>query len=83
MPYVAAEVDVVKAVKAVMREHGRLDAVINNVDIASPHLSTTAQSLDGFERVLRIHLSGTLPDVRTHSLFRQGSMLHAPIRNLK
>lgn len=56
---VASEADVVKTVETVMRQCGRLDAVINNAGIGSPHLPTAAQSLDGFERILRIHLSGT------------------------
>jgi len=56
---VAAEADVVALLERIRRDCGRLDAVVNNAGIGSPHLATTDQGLEEFERVLRTHLSGT------------------------
>lgn len=56
---VANEADVVRLLAAVERLCGRLDVVVNNAGIGSPHLPTTEQSLTAFQRVLHVHLSGT------------------------
>ncbi|PZW44827.1 NAD(P)-dependent dehydrogenase (short-subunit alcohol dehydrogenase family) [Humitalea rosea] len=56
---VTVEADVVAMLEQVRRDCGRLDAVVNNAGIGSPHLPTTDQRLDEFERVLHTHLSGT------------------------
>ncbi|WP_424138279.1 SDR family NAD(P)-dependent oxidoreductase [Roseomonas chloroacetimidivorans] len=56
---VSAEEEVKRAVGAVMARYGRLDAVVNNAGIGSPHIPTLEQPVDAFERVLHIHLTGT------------------------
>jgi len=56
---VAVEANVVELLDSIRRECGRLDVVINNAGIGSPHLPTTEQSTEEFERILRVHLSGT------------------------
>ena len=56
---VAAEADVVRLLAEVRDRCGGLDAVVNNAGIGSPHVPTVEQSAEAFERVLRIHLSGT------------------------
>jgi len=47
------------AVTEIAERYGRLDAVVNNAGIGSPHIPTLEQSVESFERVLRIHLTGT------------------------
>ena len=56
---VADEGDVVRLADAIGQACGRLDAVVNNAGIGSPHIPTTEQTLEQFERVLHVHLSGT------------------------
>ena len=56
---VADEGDVVRLLDAIARECGRLDAVVNNAGIGSAHIPTSEQTLEQFERVLHVHLSGT------------------------
>lgn len=56
---VANEADVVRLLAEVAYRCGRLDAVVNNAGIGSPHVPTAQQGADEFERVLRVHLSGT------------------------
>ncbi|GGF04131.1 hypothetical protein GCM10011611_06920 [Aliidongia dinghuensis] len=56
---VAAEAEVKAAVDTVARRYGRIDAVVNNAGIGNPHIPTLEQTLESFERVLHIHLSGT------------------------
>jgi NAD(P)-dependent dehydrogenase (short-subunit alcohol dehydrogenase family) len=56
---VAAEGDVVRLLTAIRERCGHLDAVVNNAGIGSPHVPTVDQRADEFERVLRVHLSGT------------------------
>ena len=56
---VSVEADVCAAVTEIAERYGRLDAVVNNAGIGSPHIPTLEQSVESFERVLRIHLTGT------------------------
>jgi NAD(P)-dependent dehydrogenase (short-subunit alcohol dehydrogenase family) len=56
---VASEDEVKAAIGAVLDRFGRLDAVVNNAGIGNPHVPTLEQSVESFERILRIHLSGT------------------------
>jgi NAD(P)-dependent dehydrogenase (short-subunit alcohol dehydrogenase family) len=56
---VSQEPDVRAAFQAVEKEFGRLDALVNNAGIGSPHLPTTQQTVESFERILSIHLTGT------------------------
>lgn len=56
---VAFEEDVRAMLGSLMERFGRLDAVVNNAGIGSPHRPTLEQDVTGFERVLRVHLTGT------------------------
>jgi NAD(P)-dependent dehydrogenase (short-subunit alcohol dehydrogenase family) len=38
---------------------GRLDVLVNNAGIGDTHLPTLDQTIDSFDRILRIHLTGT------------------------
>lgn len=68
---VANEVDVRGMVAQIGSQFGRLDALVNNAGIGSPHLPTTEQTLDSFEKVLKVHLSGTFLCAReAHSLLK-------------
>lgn len=56
---VAKEADVRAAFGTIVEQFGRLDALVNNAGVGSPHLPTAEQAVDSFERVLHIHLTGT------------------------
>jgi NAD(P)-dependent dehydrogenase (short-subunit alcohol dehydrogenase family) len=56
---VSKEADVRAAVSKIVEEFGHLDALVNNAGIGSPHLPTTEQTVESFERILGIHLTGT------------------------
>lgn len=56
---VSDEADVVRLLAEVAARCGRLDAAVNNAGIGSPHVPTVEQDAAAFERVLRVHLSGT------------------------
>lgn len=56
---VSKEAEVRAAFGRIAEEFGRLDTLVNNAGVGSPHLPTTEQTIESFERILRIHLSGT------------------------
>lgn len=56
---VADESSVTGMMADIARMFGRLDAVVNNAGIGAPHIPTTEQTLEQFERVLHVHLSGS------------------------
>jgi NAD(P)-dependent dehydrogenase (short-subunit alcohol dehydrogenase family) len=56
---VSKEADVRAAFKAIDARFGGLDALVNNAGIGSPHLPTSEQTVESFERILSIHLTGT------------------------
>jgi len=56
---VSDEAQVRAAFAAIAARFGRLDALVNNAGIGSPHLPTSEQTVESFERVLAIHLTGT------------------------
>jgi len=56
---VASEDDVVSLVREVARKYGRIDVLVNNAGIGEQPGSTVEQTVDGFDRVLSIHLRGT------------------------
>jgi NAD(P)-dependent dehydrogenase (short-subunit alcohol dehydrogenase family) len=56
---VTNESQVQTVIDAVVQRFGRIDALVNNAGIAEQSAPTTEQSVDAFERVLRVHLSGT------------------------
>jgi NAD(P)-dependent dehydrogenase (short-subunit alcohol dehydrogenase family) len=56
---VSKEADVRAAFKAIVAQFGGVDALVNNAGIGSPHLPTSEQTVESFERILSIHLTGT------------------------
>lgn len=52
-------ISVQAAVAAVMTRYGRVDALVNNAGIADQPAGTLQQSVEGFDRVLAVHLRGT------------------------
>jgi NAD(P)-dependent dehydrogenase (short-subunit alcohol dehydrogenase family) len=56
---VSKEVDVRAAFVTISERFGNLDALVNNAGIGSPHLPTSEQTVESFERILGIHLTGT------------------------
>lgn len=56
---VTNEADVATVVEAVVSKFGTIDVLVNNAGIAEQSAPTHKQRLDAFERVLRVHLSGT------------------------
>lgn len=56
---VATEADVVAAVGQIVAHGGKIGALVNNAGIGDSHQPTIDQSLELFERILHIHLSGT------------------------
>jgi NAD(P)-dependent dehydrogenase (short-subunit alcohol dehydrogenase family) len=56
---VSREADVLAAFAQIREKFGRLDALVNNAGIGSPHLPTSEQTVESFEKVLGIHLTGT------------------------
>ena len=56
---VSKETDVRAAFKTIETQFGRIDALVNNAGIGSPHLPTSEQTVESFERILSIHLTGT------------------------
>jgi NAD(P)-dependent dehydrogenase (short-subunit alcohol dehydrogenase family) len=56
---ISAEPDVAGMIAAVTDRWGRLDVLVNNAGIGDTHLPTLDQTIDSFDRILRIHLTGT------------------------
>jgi NAD(P)-dependent dehydrogenase (short-subunit alcohol dehydrogenase family) len=56
---VSSEQDVLRTFEKLKQQFGRLDALVNNAGVGSPHLPTVEQAVESFERILRIHLTGT------------------------
>lgn len=56
---VSKEADVRAAFGAIAEQFGDLDVLVNNAGIGSPHLPTSQQTVESFERILSIHLTGT------------------------
>jgi NAD(P)-dependent dehydrogenase (short-subunit alcohol dehydrogenase family) len=56
---VSKEVDVRRVFEQLSKRFGRLDVLVNNAGVGSPHVPTVEQTLESFERILSIHLSGT------------------------
>ena len=70
---VASEVDVRRVFGGIEARFGRLDALVKNAGIGSPHLPTTEQTLESFYKVLSIHLGGTFLCAReAHPLLKAG-----------
>jgi NAD(P)-dependent dehydrogenase (short-subunit alcohol dehydrogenase family) len=48
-----------EAVAIVTKKFGRIDVAVNNAGIGDTHLPTIEQSVETFDRILRVHLGGT------------------------
>ena len=55
---VASESEVVAAIAEIATRHGQIDVLVNNAGIGDSHLPTLEQSVDSFDRILRVHLNG-------------------------
>ncbi len=55
---VASEAEVVAAFGEIATRHGQIDVLVNNAGIGDSHLPTLQQSVDSFDRILRVHLNG-------------------------
>jgi NAD(P)-dependent dehydrogenase (short-subunit alcohol dehydrogenase family) len=55
---VTSEPDVIAAVGSVIERFGRIDILVNNAGIAEQAGSTLNQSVEGFDRVLAVHVRG-------------------------
>jgi NAD(P)-dependent dehydrogenase (short-subunit alcohol dehydrogenase family) len=56
---VADETQVKQAIEKVVQKFKRLDVLVNNAGIGDQGLATLDQTLEGFDRVLNVHLRGT------------------------
>jgi NAD(P)-dependent dehydrogenase (short-subunit alcohol dehydrogenase family) len=56
---VSKEQDVLRTFAQLKQRFGRLDALVNNAGVGSPHVPTVEQTAESFERILSIHLTGT------------------------
>jgi NAD(P)-dependent dehydrogenase (short-subunit alcohol dehydrogenase family) len=56
---VSKEEDVLRTFEKLKQRFGRLDALVNNAGVGSPHVPTVQQTAESFERILSIHLTGT------------------------
>jgi NAD(P)-dependent dehydrogenase (short-subunit alcohol dehydrogenase family) len=56
---VAKEANVRFTFERLQKQFGRLDVLVNNAGIGSPHVPTTEQTVESFEEILGIHLRGT------------------------
>jgi NAD(P)-dependent dehydrogenase (short-subunit alcohol dehydrogenase family) len=56
---VAKEADVRFTFERLQKQFGRLDVLVNNAGIGSPHVPTTEQTVESFQKILGIHLTGT------------------------
>jgi NAD(P)-dependent dehydrogenase (short-subunit alcohol dehydrogenase family) len=56
---VTNEADVVALLEAVLKRFGRLDALVNNAGIGEQPVVTLEQTVEGFDRILAVHLRGT------------------------
>lgn len=56
---VTSEDQVAAAVALVLKRFGRIDVLVNNAGIGEQAVPTTEQTVEGFDRVLQVHLRGT------------------------
>ncbi len=55
---VSVEEDVRRGIDDIVAKFGRLDVVVNNAGIGSAHIPTLSQTVEEFQRVLNIHMTG-------------------------
>jgi NAD(P)-dependent dehydrogenase (short-subunit alcohol dehydrogenase family) len=56
---VSHEPDVLRTMDQFKSRFDRLDALVNNAGVGSPHVPTVEQTADSFSKILGIHLTGT------------------------
>jgi NAD(P)-dependent dehydrogenase (short-subunit alcohol dehydrogenase family) len=56
---VGNEQQVKQAIDQAMQIHGRIDVLVNNAGIGDQPVATIDQSMEGFDRVINVHLRGT------------------------
>jgi NAD(P)-dependent dehydrogenase (short-subunit alcohol dehydrogenase family) len=69
---VAEEASVIGGVAAVLDRAGRLDILVNNAGIGDTHLPTLEQTVEAFDRIIRVHLNGTFVASREAARVMQG-----------
>jgi NAD(P)-dependent dehydrogenase (short-subunit alcohol dehydrogenase family) len=56
---VSKEQDVLRTFEKLKQGFGQLDALVNNAGVGSPHVPTVEQTVESFEKIISIHLTGT------------------------
>jgi NAD(P)-dependent dehydrogenase (short-subunit alcohol dehydrogenase family) len=56
---VTSEADVVALMQQVHQRFGRIDALVNNAGVGEQPVMTLEQTVEGFDRILAVHLRGT------------------------
>lgn len=75
---VTKESDVVGLFQAVLERFGRLDALVNNAGIGEQSAMTLEQTVEGFDRILAVHLRGTFlasREVARHFVAQQSGVI--------
>ena len=60
----AREDDAARTIKAAVDAHGRLDILVNNAGMGSPYARVEKLNLDEFDRMIAVHVRGTLAHMK-------------------